>query len=137
MTVEESLCGYTRLFQALDNPDSQCQYLLSLGIGRAGEDRAVPRGSGGRIMGCKTAIWADAWTEGPTLRFQAVSDSLLVNGVLAVFRDLYDGAPAAEAKECPPRFLEAVSREVIYPDIRENGLRECWKRICRAAEERT
>lgn len=133
MSVQTRDQEYARTFRTLGDPDSQCQYLLSLALSR-GDGGKKTRSPDRRVKGCKTVIWAAAWAEGSAVRFQADSDSLLVGGVLAVFQALYDGAPAAEVPAAPPEFLEEVSREVIYPEIRENGLRECWKRVRQAAE---
>ncbi len=133
MSIQALDRAYARTFRTLGDPDSQSQYLLSLALGREDGGKGT-RSPDRRVKGCKTALWAAAWAEDAAVRFQADSDSLLVGGVLAVFQALYDGAPAAEVPAAPPEFLEEVSREVIYPEVRENGLRECWRRVRQAAE---
>ena len=111
----------------LGDPFSQMDYLMAKGL----ERKPVPeiRTDRHRIGGCKTAIWARAALSGDAVVFEADSDSLLVKGALSLFDELYGGAPVEEARQCPPRFLTCMADEVIYRDIKENGLRKCYERI--------
>lgn len=111
----------------LEDSYSQCDYLMMKGMNR----NSVPeiRMDKFRIGGCKTAIWVRTGLTGRSVRFEADSDSLLVRGVLVFFDDLYAGSPIEEACKCPPRFLDYISEEVIYREIKANGLHKCFLRI--------
>ena len=82
-----------------------------------------------RIEGCKTAIWLKCEEVAQNVSFQADSDSLLVKGVLSIFDDLYQGCSRAQIIENPPEFIDEISEEVIYPEIKQNGLSNCYKKL--------
>lgn len=113
--------------RGLGDPFSQYDYLLTEGMGR----KASPEihKDAFRIGGCRTVIWSSAEERDGRVIFRADSDSLLVKGVLSLFDELYDGIPAAEAASCEPAFLKDISDEVIYPEIKENGLQKCYEKI--------
>lgn len=106
---------------------SQCDYLMMKGLDR--KELPEIREDRFRISGCKTAIWADAELSGNKVIFRADSDSLLVKGVLALFDEVYAGAGAEEAAGCPPLFVEHISEDVIYREIKDNGLQKCYGKI--------
>lgn len=120
----EEIAGRLR---GLGDSFSQYDYLLTEGMGR----KASPEihKDAFRIGGCRTVIWSSAEERDGKVIFRADSDSLLVKGVLALFDELYNGIPAAEAAACEPAFLTDISDEVIYPEIKENGLRKCYEKI--------
>lgn len=117
----------TERLDSLDDAASQCDYLMVKGMSRT----PVPeiRKDAFRIAGCKTAIWARTALSEDTVIFEADSDSLLVRGVLALYDELYNGTPVKEAYECAPLFLEHISEEVIYKDVKNNGLKKCYEMI--------
>ena len=115
--------------RALGDPMAQYDYLLTLGMERPAHNEIMTDTY--RIAGCKTAIWirVSESTEEGKRYFEAESDSLLVRGVLALFEEVYQGVSRREAAECPPVFLSEISEDVIYEDIRKNGLQRCYERI--------
>ena len=126
MSIEEKIKKYTQDFSELCDPFSQGEYLIGLGIGRLDEQEI--RRDQYRIEGCKTGIWTEVLKENGLIYFRADSDSVLVKGILHIYKDLYDGKKETEIWEKPPEFLKCISEEVIYPEIKENGLFKCyWK----------
>lgn len=118
---------YAEIFRKLADPASQCDYLLELGIEKPGAEEI--RQEKFKIPGCKTAIWLKQWEQEGRARLLGESDSLLVRGVLAVFEEMYRDRSREEIRLCPPEFLDFVSDQVIYPEIRQNGLAECYRRL--------
>ena len=114
-------------FDLLGDSFSQCDYLMTLGMSKP----SVPqiRIDQYRIGGCKTAIWIRIGRSDQTVLFETDSDSLLVKGVLSLFDELYAGATAEEICKCPPLFLEHISEDVIYREIKTNGLQKCYLKI--------
>ena len=49
--------------------------------------------------------------------------------MLHIFEDLYQDREIEEIRKNPPDFTEAVSDEVIYPEIKHNGLLKCYEKI--------
>lgn len=114
-------------FDLLGDSFSQCDYLMTLGMSRP----TVPqiRTDQYRIGGCKTAIWIRTGLSDQTVLFETDSDSLLVKGVLSLFDELYAGASAEEIRKYPPLFLDHISEDVIYREIKTNGLQKCYLKM--------
>lgn len=106
----------------------QFDYLVDLGLrlGRDGETEVEEN----RIEGCRTAIWLKM--DGRTVR--ASSDSLVVLGLISILKDIYDGRSPSEIRANPIRFLDAISVHVVYPEMRENGIRRCFEIITASKE---
>ena len=84
-----------------------------------------------RIGGCRTAIWLRAEDRDGMVHFYSDSDSLLVRGVLSILEELYQARTPEIIKSHPMRFLNYISDDVIYPEIKENGLSKCYQILAR------
>ena len=113
----------------LQDPGSQCEYLLMLGMEKLPFDSL--RVDRYRIGGCRTAIWLRAEDRDGMLHFYSDSDSLLVRGVLSILEELYQARTPEIIKSHPMRFLDYISDDVIYPEIKENGLSKCYQILAR------
>lgn len=130
MQIREKEESYIESFEVLGDASSQCDYLISLGLELPpNEHIRLPEN---RLAGCKTAIWICARIENGRVYFDADSNSLLVKGMLLIMKDLYEGREKHEAAEAPPRFFDAVSDDVIYPEIKQNGLKRCYEKLLEA-----
>ena len=65
------------------------------------------------------------------VHFYSDSDSLLVRGVLSILEELYQARTPEIIKSHPMRFLDYISDDVIYPEIKENGLSKCYQILAR------
>lgn len=126
MSVGERQRKYRRLFRELSDPDSQLDQLFALGMTPPEEGLQRPEN---RLAGCKTAIWFTRRKEGERVFFRLFSDSLLVNGVCSIYRDLYQGETSSDIRKFPPLFLEEISDQVIYPDVKQGGLWTCYRQL--------
>lgn len=113
----------------LQDPGSQCEYLLMLGMEKPPLDSL--RADRYRIGGCRTAIWLRAEDRDGMVHFYSDSDSLLVRGVLSILEELYQARTPEIIKSHPMRFLDYISDDVIYPEIKENGLSKCYQILAR------
>lgn len=127
MGVEEKEKKVIEELTLLEDGASQCEYLMFLGMQR--EKNEDLQRNCYRIEGCKTAIWIKAWCDKGRVHFQGDSDSLLVRGVLAVLEDLYEGESPEAVRAHPPEFPKYISDEVIYPEIKRNGILKCYQRL--------
>lgn len=126
-TAAEAINEITERLAVLEDPLSQCDYLMMEGMKR----KSVPdlRQDCYRIGGCRTAIWIEARLVAGKAIFRMESDSLLVKGVFSLFDELYQKRPVKEIRENTPSFLDIISDEVIYPEIKENGLKKCYEKL--------
>lgn len=127
MSIEEMEKKYIEDLVLLDDAGSQCEYLMMAGMRRPAVDQI--RKDCYRIGGCKTAIWVKAWCTRDGIRFDADSDSLLVKGLLDILDHMYTGKQPQQVQAHPPEFLNYISDDVIYPEIKHNGIWKCYQRL--------
>lgn len=119
-------------FQLLDNWMDRYQYLIDLG-------RKLPpfpaeyRTEEYRLHGCQSQVWLKTQASGERLEFQAISDSAIVSGLIAVLMRVYNGRRAAEILATPPVFIAAIGLDSHLSPTRSNGLRAMVKAITDAA----
>ena len=83
-------------FQLFDNWLDRYEYLIDLG-------RKLPefpdewRAEEYRLHGCQSQVWLHAEEAGGCLNFQAISDSAIVSGLIAVLMRVYSGRTPAES----------------------------------------
>lgn len=111
----------------LNDAGSQCDYLMWLGMGFMGDKDIKTELY--RIGGCKTAIWLRTEETKGRVKFTGDSDSLLVKGVLAILDKMYNLQYIQDVKGHPPEFPDYISDEVIYPEIKQNGILKCYQRL--------
>lgn len=127
MDIAEVEKVYVNRLIQLEDPGSQCDYLMMLGFEIPSEENL--REDVNRIGGCKTAIWLKAGQKDGRVAFTGDSDSLLVRGILMILSEMYNGRMTDEVRGHPPGFLDYVSEEVIYPEIKHNGILKCYQRL--------
>lgn len=125
--VREIEAQYIEEFKQLEDPESQCEYLLQLGM-RLQQEEGL-RQAAYRIEGCQAAVWCRVRQTEGRIYFAGDSDSLLVRGILYILKEMYDGRPAGEAGDCPPLFLTYISDAVIYKEIKVNGIAKCYQKL--------
>lgn len=111
----------------LTDPDSQYDYLFMLGVSSSCEEDI--RNDRYKIENCQAAIWIKICQTAGAVRFCSDSESLLIKGVLEIFRRMYFNRTTDEIAACPPRFIQLLSDEVIYPEIKRNGLQKCYEKL--------
>lgn len=127
MSIAEMEKTYIDDLLLLDDAGSQCEYLMIAGMQRQADEGL--RTDSNRIGGCKTAIWLKAWCGADGVHVSGDSDSLLVNGVLSILEHLYAGRSVLEVQAHPPGFLEYISDDVLYPEIKNHGILKCYQRL--------
>ncbi|GAA6295895.1 hypothetical protein F220043C3_43290 [Enterocloster asparagiformis] len=84
-----------------------------------------------KIPGCKVNFYLKADRREGKLEIRARSDSLLVCGVIAILKEIYEGdTEEIRAEDSPIKLVEAIEDRIINPDIKRNGL----KKLCEAME---
>lgn len=128
MGIRETENAYIEDFKQLEDAESQCEYLLQLGMRQRIPEEELRRDAY-RIEGCHTAIWLKTELRGDRVYFQGDSDSLLVKGILLILKEMYDGRAAGEVAKYPPRFLAYIADAVIYREIKTNGIFKCYQKL--------
>ena len=108
---------------------AQFDYLVDLGVA-FGRNSGIEKAEN-RIRGCKTAIWVKL----DGRKITASSDSLVVLGLLAILTEMYDGQQAEMIRANPIRFLDVISEQVVYPEVRENGIKKLYGILSGSKEE--
>jgi cysteine desulfuration protein SufE len=117
--AEQEVIGEFRFF---DNWMDRYQYLIDLG-------RQLPpfpeewKTEAHRLHGCQSQVWLATRIEGDRLRIQAISDSAIVSGLIALLLRVYDGRRAGEIAHSTPAFIGAIGLDEHLSPTRSNGLR--------------
>ena len=108
-------------FALFDDWIDRYQYIIDLGRqlpafpeSEKTEDR--------KIKGCQSQVWLVTRAVGDRLEFQAVSDSAIVSGLIAILMRIYSGRPAREILATPPGFIKAIGLDQHLSPTRSNGL---------------
>lgn len=118
VATEQELVAEFALF---DNWMDRYQYIIDLG-------RQLPpfppaeKTEERKIKGCQSQVWLFTWSRDDCLEFQAVSDSAIVSGLIAILMRLYNGVSAREMLGMEPSFIQALGLDQHLSPTRSNGL---------------
>jgi cysteine desulfuration protein SufE len=120
-------------FDFLDDWEDRYRHVIEMGkaMEPLGEAFKVPAT---KVDGCASQVWlmADIEGEGPnaTYRFKGDSDAMIVRGLIAVLRALYDGLSVHEVLQTDAgRELARLGLDEHLSSQRSNGLRAMVERI--------
>ena len=89
-----------------------------------------------KVDGCASQVWLHPVIEGGVFRFEGDSDAMIVRGLIAVLRALYNGLPVAEVGRVDaPGELARLGLNDHLSAQRSNGLRAMIERIRLVAAE--
>ncbi len=75
-----------------------------------------------KVQGCQSQVWLVASGDARRLDFQAISDSAIVSGLIALLLRVYSGRSAQEIVDTAPRYIEAIGLAKHLSPTRSNGL---------------
>ena len=119
-------------FALFDNWVDRYQYIIDMG-------RQLPpfpeaeKTEARKIQGCQSQVWLLTHAEGERLEFQAVSDSAIVSGLIAILMRIYSGRACREILATPPSFITAIGLDQHLSPTRSNGLHAMLATIRKAA----
>ncbi len=119
-------------FQFFDNWMDRYQYLIDLG-------RKLPpfpeefKTEAYRLHGCQSQVWLKTSRRDDRLEFLAISDSVIVSGLIALLMRVYNGRRVSEIAGSQPGFVTAIGLDEHLSPTRSNGLRAMLQAITRAA----
>jgi len=75
-----------------------------------------------RLQGCQSLVWIVPTGDASRLDFAAISDSVIVSGLVFLALRVYSGRSAAEILATEPQFVEAIGLAKHLSPTRSNGL---------------
>ena len=75
------------------------------------------------LQGCQSRVWLTSRYAGDLLHFEAISDSAIVSGLIALLMRVYNDRKPAEILATPPEFIKSIGLEEHLSPTRSNGLR--------------
>jgi cysteine desulfuration protein SufE len=127
--AQQELIGDFALF---DNWVDRYQYIIDMGR-QLPPFPEVEKTEARKIQGCQSQVWLLTHAEGERLEFQAVSDSAIVSGLIAILMRIYNGRRAQEILDTPPDFIGAIGLDQHLSPTRSNGLHAMLATIRKAA----
>jgi len=82
-----------------------------------------------KLHGCQSQVWIVPSGTPARLEFQAISDSSIVSGLIALVLRVYSARPAEEIIATEPRFIDAIGLSSHLSLTRTNGLAAMLKAI--------
>lgn len=108
-------------FGFFDNWTDRYQYLIDLGR-KLPEFPADWRTEQHRLHGCQSQVWIHHEQRGELLHFDAISDSAIVSGLIAVLLRVYSDRRPEEIAAAEPSFISAIGLDAHLSPTRKNGL---------------
>lgn len=132
--IEQAQDELIEEFQLFDNWIDRYQYIIDLGKNLP-EFPEEWRTEDLRIHGCQSQVWLKTERHGQQLDFQAISDSAIVSGLIAILMRVYSGRNAKEIVSTTPAFIGAIGLDEHLSPTRSNGLNSMIGAIQQAARD--
>ena len=120
-TAEAAQAAIADEFAFFGDWTERYQYLIDLG-------RKLPpfpdalKTDAHKVTGCQSQVWLVPSGDAKRLDFQAISDSAIVSGLIALLLRVYSGRSAAEILATEPKYIEAIGLAKHLSPTRSNGL---------------
>ena len=116
-------------FEFLDDWEDRYRYVIDQGKAMDPLDDAL-KVPATKVDGCASQVWLHPTIEGGTFAFDGDSDAMIVRGLIAVLRKLYNGLPVdAVVKVDAGAELGKLGLNNHLSAQRSNGLRAMIERI--------
>ncbi|MDA0824165.1 MAG: SufE family protein [Proteobacteria bacterium] len=121
-------------FELFDDWTDRYQYIIDLG--RKLPDLAPEQKTEeNRLKGCQSQVWIVTEMRGDLLHFDAISDSVIVTGLIALMLEVYSDRRPADIISTPPKFIKQIQLEEHLSPTRGNGLSAMVNQIRQVAIE--
>ena len=116
-------------FEFMDDWEDRYRYVIELGKAMDPLDDAF-RVDANKVHGCASQVWLQSYIEAGVYRFDGDSDALIVRGLIAVLRALYNDVPTEQiAAIDAPAELARLGLNDHLSSQRSNGVRAMVERI--------
>jgi cysteine desulfuration protein SufE len=120
-TMPEALADLQDAFSVLDAWDDRYQYIIDMGIAL----QKLPQEyctEAHRLHGCQSQVWLVMQPHDGKLYMHAVSDAVIVNGLIALMSKIYSGRTPVEILSQQPDFIASLGLGEHLSPTRKNGL---------------
>ena len=122
-------------FEFLEDWEDRYRYVIDRGKAMTPLDEAL-KVPATKVHGCASQVWLHPQIDGGTFRFKGDSDAMIVRGLIAVLKALYNDVPVAEVNAVDARGeLGRLGLNDHLSAQRSNGLTAMVERICLVAAE--
>lgn len=122
-------------FEFIDEWEDRYRHVIDLGKAMAPLDEAL-KVPATKVDGCASQVWLHPKIEGGVFSFDGDSDAMIVRGLIAVLRALYNDLPVAEVAGVDARAeFERLGLNEHLSSQRSNGVRAMIERIRLVASE--
>jgi len=116
-------------FEFLEDWEDRYRYVIDQGKAMVPLDEAL-KVPATKVDGCASQVWLHPQIKDGVFRFDGESDAMIVRGLIAVLRALYNGLPVAEVVRVDARQeLQRLGLNEHLSAQRSNGLRAMIGRI--------
>ncbi|MCR9125833.1 MAG: SufE family protein [Rhodobacteraceae bacterium] len=121
-------------FAFLDDWEDRYRYVIDQGKAMAPLPEAL-KVPATRVEGCASQVWLHPTIENGVFNFDGESDAMIVRGLIAVLRRLYNGLPVAQVAAVDARGeMARLGLNDHLSAQRSNGLRAMIERIRNTAQ---
>lgn len=122
-------------FEFLEEWEDRYRYVIDYGRAMEPLDDAL-KVPATKVDGCASQVWLHPWIESGRFSFDGDSDAMIVRGLIAVLRALYNDTPVGEVTGIDaPGELGRLGLNDHLSAQRSNGLRAMIERIRSVAAE--
>ena len=116
-------------FEFLDDWEDRYRMVIEEGKAMAPLDAAL-KVPATKVDGCASQVWLHVVPENGIMQFDGESDAMIVNGLIAVLRRLYNGVPMGEVLDIDARAeMARLGLNDHLSAQRSNGLRAMIERL--------
>ncbi len=122
-------------FSFLDDWEDRYRYVIEQGKAMAPLDDSL-KVPATKVDGCASQVWLHPSIDGGVFHFDGESDAMIVRGLIAVLRKLYNGLPVADVlKVDAAAEMARLGLNDHLSAQRSNGLRAMIERIRLVAQQ--
>jgi cysteine desulfuration protein SufE len=116
-------------FEFLEDWEDRYRLVIDEGKAMAPLDAAL-KVSATKVDGCASQVWLHVMVDDGVLNFDGESDAMIVNGLIAVLRKLYNGLGVSDVVSVDARAeMERLGLNDHLSAQRSNGLRAMIERV--------
>ncbi len=121
-------------FEFLDDWEDRYRHVIEMGKAFSAMDEALKVPTL-KVEGCASQVWLVPQLENERFTFQGASDAMIVQGLIAVLYDLYNGLALSDVKNVNAKEeLARLGLDEHLSSQRSNGLRAMITRLHESAQ---
>ena len=132
--INDAQAEIVDVFSMFDDWTDRYQYIIDLGR-KLPDLGPADKVESNRLKGCQSQVWMVTENRDGRLHYDAISDSAIVSGLIALMLKVYSDRRPAEIIATPPDFVKQIELEEHLSPTRSNGLAAMVRQIRQFAVE--